>query len=260
MSQLHFSRRSAAVGLGALALVLVAGPAFAIDPVSTVDNPPAQLSAPLEPAQNAVAPVVEPVVKAAAPAVTAPAPAPAPAPRPAAVTDPITAIVDVVVKQIDKIAAAPKAPAPQAPVPGQAGPSATVASVAAPVAQAPAAAAPAEVRGNALTAAAIELGSRADAGDSAAPLAFSPLGGLARGMAAGLPPLAPATTDFSPTLALPGVSPQPAVAQNVLPISSSPAGPTSLPGVLVALAVMAVAVTAAGHVSEAQRRRPANTA
>lgn len=252
MSQLHLSRRSAAVGLGALALVLAAGPAFAIDPVSTVDKPPAQLSAPLEPVLNAVAPVVEPVVKAAAPV--------APAPRPAAVTDPITAIVDAVVKQVDKITAAPKAPAPTAPVPGQPGPSSTVASVTAPVAQAPAAAAPVEVRGNALTAAVIELGSRSDAGDSAAPLAFSPLGGLARGMAAGLPPLASATTDFSPTLALPGVSPQPAVAQNILPASSSPAGPTSLPGVLVALAVMAVAVTAAGHVSEAQRRRPATTA
>ena len=253
MSQLHLSRRSAAVGLGALALVLAAGPAFAIDPASTLDKPPAQLSAPLEPVLNAVAPVVEPVVKAAAPA------APAAAPRPAAVTDPVTAIVDAVVKQVDKITAAPKAPAPTAPVP-QAGPSSTVASVTAPVAQAPAAAAPVEVRGNALTAAAIELGSRADAGDIAAPLAFSPLGGLARGMAAGLPPLASATTDFSPTLALPGVSPQPAVAQNILPASSSPAGPTSLPGVLVALAVMAVAVTAAGHVSEAQRRRPATTA
>jgi len=252
VSQLHLSRRSAAVGLGALALVLAAGPAFAIDPVSTVDKPPAQLSAPLEPVLNAVAPVVEPVVKAAAPV--------APAPRPAAVTDPITAIVDAVVKQVDKITAAPKAPAPTAPVPGQPGPSSTVASVTAPVAQAPAAAAPVEVRGNALTAAVIELGSRSDAGDSAAPLAFSPLGGLARGMAAGLPPLASATTDFSPTLALPGVSPQPAVAQNILPASSSPAGPTSLPGVLVALAVMAVAVTAAGHVSEAQRRRPATTA
>lgn len=254
MSQLHLSRRSAAVGLGALALVLAAGPAFAIDPASTLDKPPAQLSAPLEPVLNAVAPVVEPVVKAAAPA------APAAAPRPAAVTDPVRAIVDAVVKQVDKITAAPKAPAPTAPVPGQAGPSSTVASVTAPVAQAPAAAAPVEVRGNALTAAVIELGSRADAGDSAAPLAFSPLGGLARGMAAGLPPLASATTDFSPTLALPGVSPQPAVAQNILPASSSPAGPTSLPGVLVALAVMAVAVTAAGHVSEAQRRRPATTA
>lgn len=242
MSQLHLSRRSAAVALGALALVLAGGPAFAIDPVSTLDKPPAQLNAPLEPVLNAVAPVVEPVVKAVAPA------APAPAPRPAAVT----AIVDAVVKQADKITAAP--------VPGQAGPSSTVASVTAPVAQAPAAAAPVEVRGNALTAAVIELGSRADAGDSAAPLAFSPLGGLARGMAAGLPPLASATTDFSPTLALPGVSPQPAVAQNILPASSSPAGPTSLPGVLVALAVMAVAVTAAGHVSEAQRRRPATTA
>jgi hypothetical protein len=253
VSQLHLSRRSAAVGLGALALVLAAGPAFAIDPASTLDKPPAQLSAPLEPVLNAVAPVVEPVVKAAAPA------APAAAPRPAAVTDPVTAIVDAVVKQVDKITAAPKAPAPTAPVP-QAGPSSTVASVTAPVAQAPAAAAPVEVRGNALTAAAIELGSRADAGDIAAPLAFSPLGGLARGMAAGLPPLASATTDFSPTLALPGVSPQPAVAQNILPASSSPAGPTSLPGVLVALAVMAVAVTAAGHVSEAQRRRPATTA
>lgn len=258
MSQLHLSRRSAAVGLGALALVLAAGPAFAIDPASTLDKPPAQLSAPLEPVQNAVAPVVEPVVKAAAPA--APAAAPAAAPRPAAVTDPVTAIVDAVVKQVDKITAAPKAPAPPAPVPGQAGSSSTVASVTAPAAQTPAAAAPVEVRGNALTAAVIELGSRADAGDSAAPLAFSPLGGLARGMAAGLPPLASATTDFSPTLALPGVSPQPAVAQNILPASSSPAGPTSLPGVLVALAVMAVAVTAAGHVSEAQRRRPATTA
>lgn len=256
MSQLRLSRRSSAVGLGALALVLAAGPAFAIDPVSTSDKPPAQVSAPLEPVLNAVAPVVEPVVKAAAPA----APAPAPAPRPAGVTDPITAIVDAVVKQVDKITAAPKAPAPTAPVPGQAGPSSTVASVTAPVAQAPAAAAPVEVRGNALTAAVIELGSRADAGDSAAPLAFSPLGGLARGMAAGLPPLASATTDFSPTLALPGVLPQPAVAQNILPASSSPAGPTSLPGVLVALAVMAVAVTAAGHVSEAQRRCPATPA
>lgn len=245
MSQRHHPRRLAAVGLGSLALTLAAGPAFALDPVPAVDTAVASVSAPLEPVLN----VVEPVVKAVAP------PAPAPAPRPAAVTDPITAIVAAVVKQVDKITAVPKAAAPTAPT----GPSSSVTQAAAPVAQAPAAAPLEEVRGNALTAAVIALGSRVDSGNSAAPLAFSPLGGLARGMAAGLPPLASGTTEFSPTLALPGVSP-PAVVQDILPVGSSPAGPTSLPGVLVALAVMAVAVTAAGHVSEAQRRRPASTA
>lgn len=254
MSQLHLSRRAAAVGLGALALVLVGGPALAADPLPSLNNVTAQVTAPLEPVVNAV----EPVVKALVPAAPAPAPAPKPpAPKPPAVTDPITAIVAAVVKQVDKITAPPKAPAPGT---GQAGPSSTANNLSAPVAEAPTAVAPVEVRGNALTAAAIALGSRSDAGDGAAPLAFSPLGGLARGMAAGLPPLAPPVTDFSPTLALPGVAPQPAVAQSVLPASSSPAAPTNLPGVLVALAVMAVAVTAAGHVSEAQRRRPATTA
>lgn len=244
MSQRHHPRRLAAVGLGSLALTLAAAPAFALDPVPAVDTAVASVSAPLEPVLS----VVEPVAKAVAP----PAARPSPAPRPAAVTDPITAIVAAVVKQVDKITAVPKAAAPTGPAP-------TAAQVAAPVAQAPAAAPPEEVRGNALTAAAIALGSRVDSGNNAAPLAFSPLGGLARGMAAGLPPLASGTTEFSPTLALPGVSP-PAVVQDILPVGSSPTGPASLPGVLVALAVMAVAVTAAGHVSEAQRRRPVSTA
>lgn len=247
MSQRHHSRRLAVVGLGSLALALSAGPAFALDPVPALDTSTASVSAPLEP----VVSVVEPAVKTIAP----PATKPAPAPRPAAATDPITAIVAAVVKQVDKITTIPKTAAPTSP----AGPSSTVAQVAAPVAQAPEAGPLEEVRGNALTAAAIALGTRADSGNNAAPLAFSPLGGLARGMAAGLPPLAPGTTEFFPTLALPGVSP-PAVVQDILPAGSSPAGPTSLPGVLVALAVMAVAVTAAGHVSEAQRRRPASTA
>lgn len=245
MSQLHLSRRGAAVGLGALALILVGGPALAADPLASLNTAAAPVTAPLEPVLNAVEPVVSAVVPAA------PAPAPAPAPKAAAVTDPITAIVAAVVKQVDKITAPPKVPAP---VPGQASPSSTANQLSAPAAQAAAAVAPVEVRGNALTAAAIALGSRTDAGDGAAPLAFSPLGGLAREMAGGLPPLAPPVTDFSPTLALPGVAPQPAVAQSILPVSS-PAGPTSLPGLLVALAVMAVAVTAAGHVSEAQNRR-----
>lgn len=254
MSQLHLSRRSAAVGLGSLALVLVGGPALAVDPVSSLDKATAPVTAPLEPVVSAV----EPVVRAIVPAAPAPAPAPVPkaVPKAAAVTDPITAIVAAVVKQVDKITAPQKAPAPVA---GQASPSSTANQLSAPAAPAAAAVAPVEVRGNALTAAAIALGSRTDAGDSAAPLAFSPLGGLARGMAAGLPPLAPSVSDFSPTLALPGVAPQPAVAQSILPISS-PAGPSTLPGLLVALAVMAVAVTAAGHVSEAQRRRPTTTA
>ncbi len=247
MSQRHHPRRLAAVGLGSLALTLAAGPAFALDTVPAVNTASASVSAPLEPVLD----VVEPVVKAVAP----PASSPAPAPRTAAVTDPITAIVAAVVKQVDKITTAPKAAPPTTPT----GPSATVTQAAAPVAQAPATAPLEEVRGNALTAAAIALGSRVDSGNNAAPLAFSPLGGLARGMAAGLPPLTSGTTEFSPTLALPGVSP-PAVVQDILPVGSSPAGPTSLPGVLVALAVMAVAVTAAGHVSEAQRRRPASTA
>lgn len=250
MSQLHHSRRLAAVGLGSFALVLAGGPALAGDPLSTLDKTAAPASAPLEPVLRVLEPVVEPVVKAITPA------APAPAPKAPAVTDPITAIVAAVVKQVDRITAPP----PAAPVLGPAGPPPGVDQLSAPAAQAPVAATPAEVRGNALTAAAIELGSRADIGDGRAPLAFSPFGGLARGLAAGPPPLAPADAEFSPTLALPGVSPQPTVAQEIAPVSSSPTGPVSLPGVLVALAVMAVAVTAAGHVSEAQRRRPATTA
>ncbi|MGI8536475.1 MAG: hypothetical protein ACR2K2_08240 [Mycobacteriales bacterium] len=157
MSLSRRSRRAAAVGVGALALVLLGGPASAAGPALPLDNPISQLTEPLQPVLDAVAPVAAPVVEVLAPQaaprpvpteVPTPAPAllapvtkaPAPA-RPApAVTAPAPAdlvktIVDAVFNLVELAGqpAAPPATKPVAPAPAAAKPVAAAAAAGTPV-------------------------------------------------------------------------------------------------------------------------------
>lgn len=294
MSLSRRSRRAAAVGLGSLALVLLGGPAFAAGPASPLDNPVSRLTEPLQPVLDAVAPVAAPVVevltpqaapvpvptevptpapallapvtKAPTPARPAPAvPAPAPADLVKTIVDAVFDLVELggppaappVVPVAPPVAAAPAAPKP---VTGQGSDPAPVDGPARPAAQAPVSAASAP--GTSVLTDSVIVGiltGDSTGGDSGAAMLGS-LGAFARDMAgtggAALEPVAGAVTGSAPSLALPGLLPQPTRVDEFLPANRLGSGaPASLPALLVAMAATAVAVSAAGHATEVRRRR-----
>ena len=258
MSVSRRSRRAAAVGIGALALVLTGGPALAAAPTADMPSAPA-----VGDAEQTVADTTATAEQAVAPAPAAPAPAPAPAaPQPAVVSPPakkapaapvetvttvVNTLVTVVLGQLEaKPARPPAAPVPPAGAPAvQSGtpPLDVLATAPAPPFRTPAVSAAVREANEAVEA----IADAALSGN---------LGAFAREIAGDLPAgeLALAGPSSSPLTLSQMLAPSVAGAETFQPIGSS-GSRSAVPALLVAVAAVAVGLSAVGNGVEIRRRR-----
>ena len=264
MSVSRRSRRAAAVGLGALALALTGGPALAAVPSSDVTAPP--VVADVEQAVSDAAATAEKAVAPAPPVPAAPAPAPAPAapPPPSSVSPPakkapaapvetvttvVNTLVTVVLGQLDARPAPPTAPAPAGGAP--------VVQSGAPAVEVPVAAPAQPARRPAVSAAVREANEAVEAIADAA--LSGTLGAFARDIAGDLPAgelalAGPASDAASPLTLSEMLAPSVAPAEGFLPSGRSGSG-QAVPALLVAVAALAVGLSAVGNGVEIRRRR-----